>query len=317
MKPGVGAPIDANGNLTSDGSRTFEWDARNQLVAVNVGTHRSEFTYNGIRRRVRIIEKENGAVQTDTKFVWCEADVCEERASDGTTVTRRAFIRGEEVAGTAQFLAADHLGSVTAVTDTTNTAVARYAFDAWGRRSLVAGVDATTVGYTGHRNDAAGNLSLTLYRAYDADLGRWLSEDPIGMPDGPNMYAYVENRVAIWNDPLGLESCCDQLKRRRQRINEILDQIESGREPSGAGVGGATVCVGNTPDPIDTDYIRRTMGPCLADCAIAHENRHARQCRRFGAESMGNNANAMERSAYLVELGCIIRKMQASSCCQQ
>src|SRR5205814_10322105 len=43
----VGVPIDANGNLTSDGTRTFEWDARNQLVAVTVGTHRTEFDYNG------------------------------------------------------------------------------------------------------------------------------------------------------------------------------------------------------------------------------------------------------------------------------
>jgi YD repeat-containing protein len=49
---------DANGNVTSDGTRTFEWDARNQLVAVNVGTHRSEFTYDGEQHRVRIVEKE-------------------------------------------------------------------------------------------------------------------------------------------------------------------------------------------------------------------------------------------------------------------
>jgi YD repeat-containing protein len=42
---------DANGNLTSDGTRTLEWDARNQLVAVEVGTHRSEFTYDGLQRR--------------------------------------------------------------------------------------------------------------------------------------------------------------------------------------------------------------------------------------------------------------------------
>jgi YD repeat-containing protein len=33
---------DANGNLTGDGSRTFEWDALNRLVAVNNGTKRSE-----------------------------------------------------------------------------------------------------------------------------------------------------------------------------------------------------------------------------------------------------------------------------------
>lgn len=84
--------FDANGNLTADGTRTFEWDARNQLVAINEVTHRSEFTYNGVRRRVRIVEKENGVTQSDTKVVWCESDICEERAADGTTVTRRAFV---------------------------------------------------------------------------------------------------------------------------------------------------------------------------------------------------------------------------------
>lgn len=49
--------------MTSDGTRTFEWDARNQLVAVAVGAHRSEFTYDGLRRRVRMVEKENGVIQ--------------------------------------------------------------------------------------------------------------------------------------------------------------------------------------------------------------------------------------------------------------
>src|SRR5206468_1743116 len=48
---------DLNGNLTWDGSKTYEWDAKNRLVAVNMSTHRSEFTYDGIDRRVRIVEK--------------------------------------------------------------------------------------------------------------------------------------------------------------------------------------------------------------------------------------------------------------------
>jgi len=59
----VGAPIDANGNLTADGTRTFEWDARNQLVAVIVAAHRSEFTCDGFQRRARTVEKEYGVVQ--------------------------------------------------------------------------------------------------------------------------------------------------------------------------------------------------------------------------------------------------------------
>jgi RHS repeat-associated protein len=313
VEPPVGAPIDANGNLTSDGPRTFEWDARNQLVAVTVGTRRSEFTYNGFRRRVRIVEKENGVTQSDTNVVWCESDICEERAADGTTVTRRAFVYAEQVAGAARFFAMDHIGSVTDVTDAASTGVGRYAFDPWGRRTLAAGSDVTTVGFTGHRSFGA-SLWLTLNRAYDADLGRWLSEDPIGLSDGPNLYAYVENRVTVWIDPLGLQKCCDELQQRRKRLHDILDQIDAGREPSGFGIGGYTVCAGNTPDPLDTDYIRKTVGPCLTECVIAHENRHARQCRRFGAEHLGRNSRSMERSAYLDELGCVIRKIQSSGC---
>lgn len=70
---------DANGNLASDGTRTFEWDARNQLVAVTVGTHRSEFTYDGQQRSVQEIEKENGVVQSGVRVLWCGKDICEER----------------------------------------------------------------------------------------------------------------------------------------------------------------------------------------------------------------------------------------------
>jgi len=83
--PDVCAPIDANGNLTGDGTRTFEWDARNQLLAVDVGSHRSEFTYDGEQRRVRIVEKESSVVQSDAKVIWCGSEICEERAADGTT----------------------------------------------------------------------------------------------------------------------------------------------------------------------------------------------------------------------------------------
>jgi YD repeat-containing protein len=103
---------DANGNMNSDGTRTFEWDTRNQLVAVNVGTHRSEFAYDGKQRRVRVVEKEGGVTQTDTRVVWCEERICEERAADGVTVARRAFALGEQVAGTAKYFTTDHLGSI-------------------------------------------------------------------------------------------------------------------------------------------------------------------------------------------------------------
>jgi hypothetical protein len=73
--PHVGAPVDANGNLTGDGPRTFEWDARNQLGII-VGTHRAEYVDHGLRRRVRYIEKGNGVTTADTRVPWCEPALC-------------------------------------------------------------------------------------------------------------------------------------------------------------------------------------------------------------------------------------------------
>lgn len=196
--------FDANGNMTGDGTRTFEWDARNQLVAVAEGTHRSEFTYDGFQRRVRIVELDSSVVVSDTRFVWCDSIICEERAANGTTVLRRPFGSGEEVGGVNHLFTADHLGSVREVTDDTGALLARYAFDPYGRRTVISGTDVTTRGFTGHRWNDTGELWLTHYRSYDAGLARWSSEDPLSMHDGPNMYAYVGNGPASRIDPRGL-----------------------------------------------------------------------------------------------------------------
>jgi RHS repeat-associated protein len=150
------------------------------------------------------VEKDNGITTADTRVLWCETAICEERAADGTTVTRRAFGVGEQINGTARYLTTDHLGSVREVTDTAGTLLARYAFDPWGRRSVTAGTDATSVGYAGYRWHPSDSLALTLHRGYDADLGRWVSQDPIGMQGGANLFAYAENNPVRFNDPLGL-----------------------------------------------------------------------------------------------------------------
>ena len=47
-------------------------------------------------------------------------------------------------------------------------------------------------------------LALTLCRTYDASIGRWLSEDPLGFGAGPNNYAYVNGNPIGLTDPLGL-----------------------------------------------------------------------------------------------------------------
>jgi RHS repeat-associated protein len=196
---------DANGNLTSDGTRAFEWDPLNRLTAVTSGTHRSEFTYNGLNQHVKIVEKDNGAVTSTKQFAWCPGDAqpCEER--DGSNnVTKRYYPQGMQVGSTNYHYTRDHLGSVRELTDSSGTVQTRYDYDPYGRRTKVSGGVDADFGFTGHYYHQPSGLHLALYRAYDADLSRWISRDPIGERGGVNLYGYVRNNPLNWIDPLGL-----------------------------------------------------------------------------------------------------------------
>jgi RHS repeat-associated protein len=203
---------DLNGNLTNDGTRTYEWDAENRLLAVNQGTHRSEFTYNGLDQRVRIVEKENSVLTSDRRFVWCGVKTCEERDSSGATVVRAFYRHGILDGGVKYFTTTDHLGSTREITNNSGAVVARYEYDPYGRTTKVSGTYDTSFGFTGHYFHAPSGLALPLYRAYAADVGRWTSEDPAGHLDGPNLYRYVRNSPSNFTDATGeltgIQSLC-------------------------------------------------------------------------------------------------------------
>jgi len=202
---------DLNGDLTQVSTNgisqtSYEWDALNRLIAVNESsTNRTEFTYDGLGRRVRIVEKTNGAVTSDKRFVWCNTELCEERDSSGGTVNKRFFAQGVQLSTTNYFYTTDHLGSIREVVDSSGTnVVARYSYDPYGRRTLVSGSDLADFGFTGHYVHKSSGLYLAPYRAYDPNLGRWLSRDPLGESGGLNLYGYVGNDPVNWLDLLGL-----------------------------------------------------------------------------------------------------------------
>jgi RHS repeat-associated protein len=210
---------DAEGNLLGDGTSSFEWDLKNRLTAIVTGTHRTEYTYDGADRRVRVIEKENGSVVSDTRRVFYRLSLLEERAANNTTVLRRFYGGGHvDVAdgGKRYAYTKDHLGSLREVmlldgssgNPTTADLIARYDYDAWGKRTILDGGTAaetlTFSGYTGHEYHQPSGLWLAPFRAYSPALGRWLSRDPIGEAGGINLYAYVSNAPDVATDPLGL-----------------------------------------------------------------------------------------------------------------
>jgi RHS repeat-associated protein len=183
---------DANGNLTGDGTRTFEWDALNHLTAVTSGTHRSEFTYNGLSKRVKIVEKDNGAVTSTKNLIWVGSEIAEERDASNN-VTKRYYPQGMQLGSTNYYYTRDHLGSIRELTDSSGTVQTRYDYDPYGRRTKLSGSLDADFGFTGHYYHQPSGLNLALFRAYDADLGRWISRDPIGELGGLHLYDYVRN----------------------------------------------------------------------------------------------------------------------------
>ena len=194
---------DNNGNCTTAGTATYDWDGADRLVAINNGPLRSEFTYDGFGRRVQLVEKNNGTVTGTKRLVWAGMALAEERSSLNA-VTKRFFGGGEQIAGVNYYFARDHLGSVREMTDASGTVVARYDYDPYGRTTKLSGGLDADFGYTGHYVHAPSGLYLTLFRAYDADSGRWLNEDPIGEAGGINLYGYVGNNPISYVDPYGL-----------------------------------------------------------------------------------------------------------------
>lgn len=185
---------------------TNEWDAVHRLTAINQGSNRTEFSYDGLGRRVRIVEKQNGSVVSDKRFVWCGLKICEERDSAGITVNKRYFGQGVKIGTTNLFYTRDHLGSIREMTDSGGANRARYDYDPYGRRTKTFGDLDCDFGFTGLFFHTGSGLCLAPYRAYDVDLARWISRDPVGLQGGVNLYSYVENNPLNRVDLLGLSS---------------------------------------------------------------------------------------------------------------
>jgi RHS repeat-associated protein len=94
--------------------------------------------------------------------------------------------------------------SSSVVTDSGGTLAARFDYDPYGNSVVTDGKMNVDFGYTGHYFHARSGLNLTLYRAYNPALGRWISRDPIGEAGRVNLYGYVENNPVNSVDPLGL-----------------------------------------------------------------------------------------------------------------
>ncbi len=168
---------DANGNLASDGTNTYTWNARNRLVGLSGPGTTASFTYDALGRRV---EKEiNGEL---TEYLYDGADIIEEFTDQSSATYLRSFNIDEPlVQNESEFYLADALGSILGLTDPTGMLPTSYTYDPFGQTTATGLASANPFQYTGRENDGTG---LYYYRAryYSPTLARFLSEDPMYSP---------------------------------------------------------------------------------------------------------------------------------------
>ena len=104
------------------------------------------------------------------------------------------------------YIAADQVGTLKVVSDSTGTIVKAMTFDSFGFPQLDSNPSLTVpVGFAGGLTDENTGLVRFGYRDYDPYTGRWTAKDPIFFKGGQgNLYVYVQNNPVNYIDPDGL-----------------------------------------------------------------------------------------------------------------
>ncbi len=195
---------DLNGNLTSDGTTTYSWDARNQLAAITSASMTASFGYDPLGRRQG--KTVNSAA---TQFLYDGLNPVQEL--NGPTIAATLltglgideYLTRTDATGASHYLT-DALGSTVALTDATGSVPTTYAYEPFGATTMSGTATGNSFDYTGRENDGTG-LKYYRSRYLHPGLQRFISEDPIGFAGGDvNLYAYVRNNPILRTDPLGL-----------------------------------------------------------------------------------------------------------------
>jgi RHS repeat-associated protein len=192
----------------------YVWDYRNRLSSVmfkdagGVVTKSIDYIYDGNDQRIG--QKLNGVVTE--RYVLDRNQIALVFDGSGTQTHRYLYgtqidqVLSDETPTGMVWALADRQGTVGDLVDNSGSAVNHITYDSFGK--VVSQTNPGVVfryGYTGREADDETGLNYYRARYYDAGVGRFISEDPIGFGAGDtNLYRYVGNSSVNGTDPTGL-----------------------------------------------------------------------------------------------------------------
>lgn len=197
----------------------FSYDALGRLSRLQKGNQRWVYQYDSFNRRM----KKSSYAATDG--TWSQTgeerylyqDQMEVGTANADGILQQFRVIGQglgaeigaavaiELEGKLYAPLHDHSGHVVALLDADTGSVAEaYRYTAFGE--VIANTLSTSNPwqFASKRYDAESGLTHFGRRYYDSHTGRWLTRDPKGFEDGPNLYAYVHNCALTHIDLYGL-----------------------------------------------------------------------------------------------------------------
>ena len=196
---------DKNGRRIGKGNERYTYDALGRLIEYT-GDHAVRYRYDPFGRLMEQCSNGNKVeylYQFDTEIASFEnGQMTGFKAIHGVHAPFAIEIEGKPYA-----VIRNHRGDITALLDQENI-VTTYRYDAFGAFVHEGKIESPWL-LSGQRFDKNTGTYQFAKRAYDPRLGVWLTPDPAGFTNGPNLYAYVNNNPLIYVDPYGLwkEEC--------------------------------------------------------------------------------------------------------------
>lgn len=213
---------DANGNLTQENTeRFFDWDSSDRLRVFRTQTGSAEpsvyaqYSYDAKSMRVqKVVRLQGGKIR---RTIYIDGIFEHHQSFDGENndqhildnQSRLAMIRTgpafpKDTSPAVKYFIGDHLGSANVVLSSTGAFVNREEFTPYGETSF-GGFAFKRYRFTGMEREEESGLAYHGARYYAAWLGRWISCDPSGMVDGPNLYQYVKGNPITHTDRSGMQ----------------------------------------------------------------------------------------------------------------
>lgn len=216
---------DLNGNLiliqSDEGVQKFGYDALNRLISVEKGDLLVTYIYDEMNRRICKSVSSGNATESYRYFYQGQNEI---GCFKGETLVELRLLgigKGAEI-GAAVSLEIDggiyapihdlH-GNVVCLVEAESGKVKEfYRYTAFGEEYLFDHQDNPVKNvinpwrFSSKRTDSETGFVNFGRRYYHSGLGRWITQDPIGFDDGPNLYAYVMNNPLLNIDLYGLST---------------------------------------------------------------------------------------------------------------